>query len=146
MKKLLAGVLAALMACLVFAGPVSAHSDDASAHGNVGYNAYGLQRHAEFNVETESNRCVVNVTGAYTFDFRLNGDPTAYTHDATITNQNSAGSYDISGGYPAGGPYQYAWAGAGHVSGNTVTNSVDYSVGAPGTHMDMTGTIAPNGT
>jgi hypothetical protein len=85
-----------------------------------------------------------NVNGAYTFDFELSGSH--YVHAATIAGEDSSGNFTVNGGYPAGGPYAYAWAGAGNVTGNSVTFSVDYSVGAPGTHMDMTGSIAPNGS
>lgn len=84
-----------------------------------------------------------NLNGAYTFDFEYGG---SYVHDATITAQDSDGNFLISGGYPAGGPYSYAWNGTGTVSGDAVTMSVDYTVGAVGTHMDMTGTVAANGT
>ncbi len=147
MKKLISGLMAAIFGLALVAAPVGAQGDDLSAHGNVDYTAYNLQRHAQFEVEPNSNKCLAwNVNGSYTFNFMLTGDPTVYTHDATISNENAAGNYNISGGYPAGGPYQFAWAGTGHLSGNTVTNSIDYSAGAPGTHMDMTGTVAPDGT
>ena len=84
-----------------------------------------------------------NPTGSYTFDFEYSGSH--YAHDATISNL-SGGNYNISGGYPVGGPYADAWGGTGTISGSTVVNSVNYTVGAPGTHMDMTGTIASDGT
>ncbi len=85
-----------------------------------------------------------NTNGNYTFDFEYLGGH--YVHDATISGQTAGGNYTINGGYPAGGPHTYVWNGTGNVTGSTVTNSVNYTVGAPGTHMDMTGTIASNGT
>lgn len=147
MKKFLTSVVTGFSTLLLMAVPVSASGSETGTHGNVGYDAYGLTRQAKFDVETESNKCAAwNVNGSYTINFMLTGDPTVYTHDATISNQNAAGNYQISGGYPASGPYTYAWAGTGNVMGNTVTNSVDYNVGAPGDHMDMTGTIAATGS
>jgi hypothetical protein len=85
-----------------------------------------------------------NLNGAYTFDFEYQSGH--YVHDATISGQDSSGNFTVSGGYPAGGAYSFAWSGTGNVSGNAVTLSVDYTAGAPGTHMDMTGTVGSNGT
>jgi hypothetical protein len=85
-----------------------------------------------------------NTNGAYTLDFEYGG---SYVYDATISGQDSSGNFAVSGGYPAGvSPYQFAWSGTGNVSGNNITLSVDYTVGATGTHMDMTGTISPDGS
>src|SRR4051812_21728077 len=104
MFKKLSAVAAAIFASLVLSVGVAAANGDSEAHGNVGYNAYGLQRQAKFDVEQESNKCAPwKVNGAYTFDFELSGSH--YTHDATISNQNKNGNYNIAGGYPAGGPY-----------------------------------------
>lgn len=86
-----------------------------------------------------------DVTGSYDIGFQLTADPTVYTHDADLTQSGSA--VDGVGGYPAGGPYAYEWdVTSGTVSGNTITLTVTYTVGAPGTIMNMTGTIAPNGS
>ncbi len=145
MKRLLSGIVAAVFAGLVMTAGVAGAASDPRTHGNVGYDAYGLHRNAKFDVEQELKRCAPwNVNGTYTFDFEYLGGH--YVHDAIISNQLANGNYDIAGGYPAGGPFTYAWNGTGHVAGTTVTNSVDYTVGAPGTHMNMTGTIASNGT
>jgi hypothetical protein len=84
-----------------------------------------------------------NLNGTYTLDFELGG---SYVHDATISGQDNSGNFVVGGGYPAGGAYTFAWNGTGNVTGNSVTTSVDYSVGAVGTHMDMTGTIASDGS
>ncbi len=86
-----------------------------------------------------------NLNGAYTFNFELNGS--FYLHDATISGQDNSGNFTISGGYPAGSStYLDAWKGTGSVSGNTVTIGVNYTAGALGTHMEMTGTIDSTGT
>jgi len=86
-----------------------------------------------------------NLNGTYTFDFELSGSH--YVHDATISGQDNSGNFTVNGGYPAGAsPYADAWNGTGNVSGNAVTLSVNYTVGAPGTHMDMTGSVASNGS
>jgi hypothetical protein len=146
-RRLLTSLATVFAGLMMMVGTASANSSEPTANGSVGYDAYGLARHANFDVESESNRCTAwNVNGTYTINFMQTGDPTTYTHDATISNQKANGNYTISGGYPAGGPHTFAWAGTGKVSGSTVTNSVDYTVGAPGTHMDMTGTIASNGS
>ncbi len=86
-----------------------------------------------------------DVTGNYNIGFQLTGDPTVYTHDAQLTQTGS--SVDGVGGHPAGGPHVYEWdVTSGTVSGNTINLTVAYTMGAPGTIMNMTGTIAPNGT
>ena len=143
-KKILARATASLFAALLLLSGSAAAAVGSEADGNVGYDANGLHRNARFDVEQNSKCPRWNVNGTYTIDFEYQGSH--YVHDATITNQTQNGNYKISGGYPAGGPFTYAWNGTGKVNGNNVTNSVDYTVGAPGTHMDMTGTIASNGT
>lgn len=86
-----------------------------------------------------------DVTGNYHIDFQLTGDPTVYTHDATLTQTGS--SVSGTGGYPAGSPYTYTWhVTSGSVSGDTITLAVLYDTGATGTVMNMTGTIAADGT
>src|SRR6185369_16027131 len=65
-----------------------------------------------------------NANGTYTIDFEYLGGH--YVHDATVSGQNAAGDSTVSGGYPAGGPYAYAWNGAANVSGSAVTLAVDY--------------------
>jgi len=85
-----------------------------------------------------------NANGVYTVDFEYLGSH--YVHDATIAGQDSLGNFTTNGGYPAGGPYTFAWNGTGTEQGNAVTFAVDYTVGAPGTHMDMTGTVASDGS
>lgn len=113
--------------------------------GGVGYTAYGVVRHASFNAHQSAAACGAawNLNGTYTLDFVYQGG--VYSHDAVIINQ-TGNSFDISGGNPPGGSYQYAWSGAGTLAGNALTIGVDYTAGAVGTHMDMTGVIAPDGT
>jgi Ca2+-binding RTX toxin-like protein len=86
-----------------------------------------------------------NVAGNYNIGFQVTGDPTVYTHDAQLTQTGS--SVDGVGGYPAGVPHTYAWdVTSGAVSGNTINLTVIYTLGAVGTVMNMTGTIASDGT
>jgi hypothetical protein len=83
-----------------------------------------------------------DVTGTRTIDFVLGG---TYTHDAVLVQVG-----DIvtgSGGYPTGGPFTYAWTiTSGVVSGDGITLTVEYTLGAVGTTMHMSGTIALNGS
>ncbi|MBA3757518.1 hypothetical protein H0X09_01485 [Candidatus Saccharibacteria bacterium] len=88
-----------------------------------------------------------NLNGSYEIAFTCtSGCSGTYTHDATISSQDSAGSFNIAGGYPAGGSHTFEWSGTGNVSGNAVTTSVNYSLGADSTHMNMAGNVAPSGT
>lgn len=141
-----ASVVLSTMSVASAHGSGSSWKHHSKAFGNVDYNA-GFDRSAKFEVfeKKHHNYCGQwTVNGTYTIDFEYLS--VHYVHDAVIANQAASGNYDISGGYPAGGPQTYAWNGTGNVSGASVTNSVDYTLGAPSTHMDMTGTIAPDGT
>jgi len=81
-----------------------------------------------------------DVTGAYVVTFD------GYQHDMSLTQDNS-GNVTGNGGYPAGGPFTYAWAiTSGTVVGNAMNLTADYTLGATGTTMHMTGTIAPSGS
>lgn len=114
------------------------------ATGGIGWVNSGAQAYDNFNVQMTSTSCYAwSVNGTYTFDFEYLGGH--YVHDATISNQ-SGGGYDVAGGYPAGEAYAFAWEGTGTVVGSSLINEIDYTVGAVGTHMHMSGTIAPNGT
>lgn len=84
-----------------------------------------------------------NVNGNYRVDFVYGGSHNPY--DLALSGQ-IGNSFNVTGNYPSGGPYTYGWTGNGTVSGNSVTMSVNYVLGAVGTHMDMSGTIAANGT
>ncbi len=84
-------------------------------------------------------------TNNYIVAFNLTGDPTLYSHDMFLT-QDSSDNLSGNGGYPAGGPFSYAWTiDSGTVVGNTINISMHYTLGAVCT-MTMTGTIAPSGT
>ena len=86
-----------------------------------------------------------NMNGVYTLDFEYSG--THYVHDATVTGQDNGDNFAIAGGYAAGAAsYDYAWNGAGSLTGTALTMSVNYTIGAPGTHMNMSGTVASDGT
>ncbi len=118
------------------------------AYGSIKYTAYSAtQRYANFEAVTLNNTCSYNwdVSNTYVVTFMLDGDPTPYAHDAVLTQTGS--SVLGSGGYPAGGPHTYAWdVTSGTVTGNNIGLNVLYNLGAPGTVMTMTGTIAPNGS
>ncbi len=118
------------------------------AQGNVRYTASGVQRNATFNVANFAQDCTVgwDVTGAYVVAFELNDNPTQYAHDMNLTQTGSSVSGD--GGYLAGtSPYSFAWdITGGTVTGNSITLDSLYDVGAPGVIMNMTGTIASDGT
>lgn len=87
-----------------------------------------------------------DVTGNYVTGFQLTGDPAVYSH-SMVLSQDGLDSVTGSGGYPAGGPFTFAWSvTSGNITGNTITMTIDYTLGALGTTMHMTGTIAPNGT
>ena len=84
-----------------------------------------------------------DVTDSWVSVFTLGAD---YAHDM-ILSQDGAGNVTGSGGYIAGGPYSYTWnVTSGSVDGDTITLTILYDVGAPGTVMHMTGTIAPDGS
>lgn len=86
-----------------------------------------------------------DVSGNWQVAFDYLGTP--YTHDMTLAQVMSTGAVSGSGGYPAGGPYAYAWSiTAGSVSGNAIDLTADYTLGAVGTTMHMHGTIAADGS
>lgn len=66
---------------------------------------------------------------------------TPYTHDMLL-NQDSSGALTGSGGYPASGPYTYAWViDTGTMSGNEVHLDTHYTAGAVCT-MTIDGVVA----
>ncbi len=88
-----------------------------------------------------------NTSGAYVVAFNYLGSD--YAHDMTLT-QNGAGLLTGSGGSPSGAQ-TYTWViTSGSVSGDTITFSANYTATAdavtPQTTMNVTGTIAPNGS
>lgn len=145
MKKIVLTSIAALTMFSATVFPALAAGKAApKATGGVGYDAYGLQRHAEFNAIETSNTCsYADVTGTYVFTFDYLGVP--YPHDAFLTQTGT--SVTGNGGYPVGGSYAYSWhVTSGTVSINSISLSILYDTGAPGVVMTMTGTIAPDGT
>jgi len=69
-----------------------------------------------------------------------------YDHDMVITQQAQTGITG-SGGYPTGGPYSQKWRIVNVVvTGNNVMFTVEYTAGATGTTMHMTGHIGQNGS
>lgn len=87
-----------------------------------------------------------NVTGNYEITFHLNGDVTntPYVHHATLTQSSSTVTGD--GGYPATGTDAYHWIATGTQTGDSLNLTAVYNLGAIGTTMHMTGTIASDGT
>jgi|GEM_PF-3419603 len=100
-----------------------------------------------FGLSSVANAATIwDVTGSYVVGFQLTGDPTVYSHDMTLA-QDLSDAVTGNGGYPAGGPFTYAWTiTSGTVVGDTITITADYTLGATGTTMHMTGTIAPDGS
>lgn len=147
-KKILVGVSAGALLLASTAMPALAAGKAApKATGGVGYTANGLQRYAEFNAIETTNTCSAawDVTGTWKLDFALTGgsyDPSLY--DLTLAQTGS--TLTGLGQYPSPGPYAYAWTAAGTISGNSITLVDTYTLGAIGTTMNMTGTIASNGT
>lgn len=88
-----------------------------------------------------------NTTGSYNVDFTCDiGCSGTYGHDMDLT-QDGTGNLTGSGGYPADGAHVYHWAlTSGTVSGNTINFSADYTLGAIGTTMIVSGTVAGDGT
>lgn len=88
-----------------------------------------------------------NASGNYVVAFTYLG--TDYAHDMVLV-QDGAGLLTGSGGSPSGANV-YAWViTSGVVSGDTITFSANYTATAdavtPQTTMQVTGTIAPNGS
>lgn len=88
-----------------------------------------------------------NVTGNYEVTFFLDPDTstTPYVHHMTLTQSGSTVTGD--GGYPATGGDTYHWnVTSGTQTGDSLNLTILYDLGAVGTTMHMTGTIAANGT
>lgn len=150
-KYVISGLTAVVIAGSLSIPALAAGKAAPKATGGVGYTANGLQRSAEFNAHQASTVCASawNVTGNYNIGFKLSGDPTVYTHDASLTQTGN--DLSGSGGYPAGGPHVYEWSiTSGNVSNTSLSFSANYTLGAdalvPLTVMTVNGTIALNGT
>lgn len=125
MKKIIfSGIL--LVSLLIFVIPVSAKVDRVSD----GYGSW-------------------NVTGDWILTFVYGGN---WDHDIHITTQNSDGTFNGTGGYPAGGPYLITETITGIMSGNNITihsvyDGSTYSYDAVGTietDGSMSGTLTTN--
>jgi hypothetical protein len=89
-----------------------------------------------------------DTTGSYVVSFEYLGG--FYDHDVSLV-QDGSDMLTGSGGHPAGGPHVYTWVlTSGSVVGDTITFTADYTASAdavvPQTTMNVTGTIAPDGT
>lgn len=84
-----------------------------------------------------------NVAGPWVVSFEYEGN--YYAHDMALTQNGSA--LGGNGGYPSGGPFSYEWTIAtGTIIGTSIDFYADYTVGAIGTTMHVTGTILPDGS
>ncbi len=84
-----------------------------------------------------------DLTGSYTVMYAVNGGgPNPSLYDMTLTKSGG------SGDYPSPGPsYAYEWNVSNIViTGNTFSFTCTYTLGAIGTIMQMSGTIAANGS
>ena len=117
--------------------------------GGIGYTAYSdVQRHLDFvAIQSTTNTCSVfwNVTGVSQFTFRLTNGTTDYTHHVTLTqNGQTVGG---SGGYPLTDGDVYHWnITSGSLVGSSLSLTALYDLGAIGTVMHISGTIAPDGS
>ncbi len=124
MKRIFSLVLTVIMGFIPVA---SAHASapDTIATGAGSYNAYGLQRFAEFNVRKTSESCRVdwNISGKWQLTVDFNGQ--LYKHDAEFTQEG--GVVSGTGSYPSGGPATVTWTLVNStVSGNMVHLELDY--------------------
>ena len=142
-----------VMLVVVLAAAVTAASAMAApapkTTGGIGYTAYSdVQRHLSFNaIQSKTDTCGTfwNVKSVSQFTFRLTGDTTDYTHHVTLTqNGQTVGG---SGGYPLTGGDQYHWnVTDGSIVGNALSLTAEYDLGATGTVMHITGTVASDGS
>ncbi len=137
-----------LGAAFAVAAAVAVAAPAPKATGDYGYSYGGVQRHLTFNaIQSMTDTCGTfwNVTGVSQFTFRLTNDTTDYTHHIALTqNGQTVGG---SGGYPLTGGDQYHWnVTSGTIVGNALNLTALYDVGAPGTVMHITGTIASDGS
>jgi hypothetical protein len=146
MKKLL-GFLATASLFLfvtfpVFAKPVNKPEAPAEkTTGGVGYDAYGLYRHAEFNAQETSTNCDAtwtwDVAGTWNFDVVSTVFPGTYPKTMTIT-QDSSGNITGSGNnVPAG----LTWSVSGSVTDSTVNFALAYNAPMSGYVATLTGSL-----
>jgi len=116
------------------------------ATGGVGYDAFGLQRYAEFNAfELSSDSSVDwNLNGNWVLDFNSTNWPggNPYRHDMVVSNGTA------TGGWPTGGSYTNNWNAIVSLIGDQVTIIAVYLPGS-GTYpytFTAVGTIQSNGT
>jgi hypothetical protein len=86
-----------------------------------------------------------NLAGNWKIDFAVDGSG----YDANLYDLTLTQSGDVLSGlgqYPSPSPYAYAWTVTGAISGDSFTLVDTYTQGAVGTVMNMTGTVALDGT
>jgi hypothetical protein len=148
--KRLVFVLAIVAALIMSAVAVSAPAPKTT--GGIGYSIYGVQRSLDFNaIQTTSTSCgsFWNLASASQFTFFLTGDlVNGYTHHVSLSQSGMNGStVGGSGGYPLTGGDVYHWnVTSGSLVGNTLSLTALYDLGATGTVMHISGTIAADGS
>ncbi|MFW9864364.1 MAG: hypothetical protein ACFFET_18910 [Candidatus Thorarchaeota archaeon] len=86
-----------------------------------------------------------NLEGDWVLRFFWGGN---WDHDMTVTFQEADGTFEGTGGYPAGLTYTHTWTVTGIVDGNAVVFTIVYDSDSqnPGYTVWATGTIAADGT
>jgi hypothetical protein len=147
MKRIAVLALSMLAALSVLAVSASA-APAPKTTGGLGFSYGGVQRSVSFAaIQSSTDTCGVfwNVSTVSQLTFRLTGDTTDYTHHVSLTqNGTTVGG---EGGYPVTGGDVYHWnVTTGSISVNTLSLTVLYDLGATGTVMHITGTIASDGS
>lgn len=83
-----------------------------------------------------------NLVGSYVITFNC---PTCVPHNITITSYNPYTGVLSGDGTYAANP-AYTWTVSGKVTGNAIAMQILYTGQGAGYHVDLTGTIAANGT
>lgn len=141
-KYLVAASAAALLVSMAGISTLASGKSAPKATGGVGYTAYGLQRHAEFNAIETTTVCSIsdwNLNGTWALGFKSalypSGNP--YAHSLTITGNTASGS-------STGNTYNATVS----VTGNSVTVVATYLSGSAAFPYSYTatGTISGAGT
>ncbi len=151
------GVFALCAALLSPAAGVSAKvpTPSSKATGTVGYTAYStMARTLSFDAHVVAPTCSTTTSPwvlASSFVASFEYQSGIYPHDVNITSQDAAGNIQGNGGNPAGQPHTYTWViDSGTATGTMVSFTAHYTASSdavtPLTTMNVTGTIAPNGS
>ncbi|WP_455369934.1 hypothetical protein [[Eubacterium] cellulosolvens] len=86
-----------------------------------------------------------NLEGEWVLRFIYPQGGSNYDHDMTVTVQ-ADGTFEGTGGYPAGGSHSHTWEIEGTVVGDEVEFHIVYLTGNPGYELQAEGIIASDGT